>query len=127
MLDVDVPARRRRLVVVDDQVEFLDLMRTRLVRDPSLEVVGEAASGEAALALVSSLTPTPDGILVDVEMPGIDGFETARRLRAVAPSLRVILTSASDSPQYGAAALRVGAQFLPKRNLSANAILHLLD
>jgi DNA-binding NarL/FixJ family response regulator len=127
MLDLRAPVRPRRLVVVDDQPDFLELMRTRLTRDRSLEVVGEAASGEAALELVSSLAPAPDGILVDIEMPGIDGFETARRLRALAPSLRVILTSASDSPRYGAAAVRVGAQFLAKRNLSANAVLHLLD
>jgi NarL family two-component system response regulator LiaR len=127
MLEVDAPVRRRRVVVVDDQRDFLELIRSRLTRDQSLEVVGEAASGEAALELVSSLTPTPDGILVDVEMPGIDGFETARRLRALAPSLRVILTSASDTPRYSVAASRVAALFLPKRNLSANAVLHLLD
>jgi len=127
MIDTDAPARRRRLVVVDDQPDFLHLMRSRLTRDESIEIIGEAASGQAALELVSSLTPAPDAILLDVEMPGIDGFETARRLRALAPSLRIILTSASDSSGYGATALRLGALFLPKRNLSANAVLHLLD
>lgn len=118
---------RRRLVVVDDQPDFLQLLRNRLGRDASIEIVGEAASGQAALELVPSLTPAPDAVLLDVEMPGIDGFETARRLRSLAPALRIILTSASDSPRYGAAAVRLGALFLPKRNLSANAVLHLLD
>jgi DNA-binding NarL/FixJ family response regulator len=127
MLDLETPVRRRRLVVVDDQPDFLDLIRTRLTRDRTLEVVGEAASGEAALDLISSLIPAPGGILVDVEMPGIDGFETARRLRTVAPTVRIILTSASDSSGYDRAAVRIGALFLSKRNLSANAVLHLLD
>jgi DNA-binding NarL/FixJ family response regulator len=116
-----------RLVVVDDQADVLGLMRDRLVRENTIEVLGEASSGEAALELISTLSPSPDAILVDVEMPGIDGFETARRLRALAPSLRIILISASDSPRYCAAAERIGAQFLAKRHLSANAVLQLLD
>jgi DNA-binding NarL/FixJ family response regulator len=117
----------RTLVVVDDQTEFLEIARTRLSRDAALQVIGEATTGEAALELLRTLSPAPDGVLLDVEMPGIDGFETARRLRTLAPSVRVILTSASDTPRYGAAASRVGAVFLPKRRLSAEAVLHLLD
>jgi DNA-binding NarL/FixJ family response regulator len=126
MLQVDLAARLPRLVVVDDQPDFLQLIRTRLTRDHTLEVVGEATSGQAAVDLVSSMTPAPDGIVVDVEMPGIDGFETARRLRTVVPAARIILTSASETVGYGKAAGRMGALFLSKRNLSADAVLHLL-
>jgi CheY-like chemotaxis protein len=115
------------VVLVDDQSEFLELARGRLTRGAALEVVGEATSGQAALDLVEQLTPGPDLVLLDVEMPGLDGFETARRLRKLAPGVRVILTSASDSAQYGAAAVGVGAVFLPKKNLTAQAILDLLD
>ena len=113
--------------MVDDQPDFLQLMRTRLTRDQTIEVIGEAASGEAALELLESLAQPPDAILLDVEMPGLDGFQTARRLRTLRPTVRIILTSASDTPRYAAAAVRVGAVFLPKRNLSAHAVLHLLD
>ncbi|MBV9545864.1 MAG: response regulator transcription factor [Chloroflexi bacterium] len=118
---------RRTLIVVDDQPDFLKIARSRLTRDETLEVIAEATSGEAALDLVPQLQPTPDGVLLDVEMPGLDGFETARRLRALAPELRIILTSASDTSHYGVAAGRIGAAFLPKRSLSAEAVLHLLD
>jgi DNA-binding NarL/FixJ family response regulator len=117
----------RTIVVVDDQVEFLQFARGRLTTGAELEIIGEATSGPAALDLVARLSPTPDGVLLDVEMPGLDGLEVARRLRAVAPGVRVILTSASDGPGYSAVASKLGAAFLPKRNLSAEAVLHLLD
>ena len=123
----DTQNRRRTLLVVDDQAEFLQLVRSRLTREQTLDVVAEATSGEAALDLVPRLEPCPDGVLLDVEMPGLDGFETARRLRVLLPTLRIILTSASDTPRYGVAAGRIGASFLPKRQLTAQAVLHLLD
>jgi CheY-like chemotaxis protein len=125
---MDAPSKRlRTIVVVDDQTEFLRIARARLSRDTFLEIVGEATSGEAALDLMTRLAPEPDGILLDVEMPGLDGFETARRLRTLAPEVRVILTSASVAAGYGAVATRMGAAFLPKNRLSAEAVLNLLD
>jgi two-component system, NarL family, response regulator DesR len=114
------------VVLVDDQSEFLELARGLLARGAALQVVGDASSGEAALALIAQLAPQPDIALVDVEMPGLDGFETARRLRALAPTVRVILTSASSNTRYAAAAVGVGAVFLPKRRLSAKAVLDLV-
>jgi DNA-binding NarL/FixJ family response regulator len=116
----------RTLVVVDDQPEFVQLTRLRLSRAPGLAVVGDAESGEALLALLGKLDPLPEAVLLDVEMPGMDGFETARRLRELAPGLRIILTSASDARGYTGLAERLGAAFLPKRSLSPEAILRLL-
>jgi DNA-binding NarL/FixJ family response regulator len=115
------------MLLVDDEPTFLEFARQRLSRGSRLQVVAEAPSGEAALSLVADLEARPDVVLLDVEMPGLDGFETARRLRTLAPTSRIILTSASSSPRYGTAAVRVGAVFLPKRSLSAEAILQLLD
>lgn len=116
---------RRTLVVVDDQPDFLKLARSRLTRTMSIDVIGETTSGQTALELVPQLAP--DAVLLDVEMPGLDGFETARRLRTLAPRVRIILTSASETPRYAAIATRLGAVFLPKRSLSAEAVLQLLD
>lgn len=119
--------RERTLVLVDDQPEFLRLARDLLARPAGLRVVGEASSGEEALRLMPRLESVPEAVLLDVEMPGLDGFETARRLRAVAPGIRIILTSASDIRGYATAALGLGAAFLSKRNLSVEAILRLMD
>jgi DNA-binding NarL/FixJ family response regulator len=120
-------SRTRSIVLVDDQLDFLTFLRDRLGRSAALDVVGEATTGEAALALIPELQPEPDVVLLDVEMPGLDGFETARRMRAVAPRVRIILTSASRSAEYGRAAVGLGAAFVPKRSLSIKAILQLLD
>ena len=120
-------AQPRTIVVVDDQADFLPVVRARLTRGETLQVIAEATSGEAALELVPHLEPTPDAVVLDVEMPGLDGFETARRLRSLAPAVRIILTSASDRSGYGVAANGLGAAFLPKRNLTPEAVLHLLD
>src|SRR5438046_10467441 len=114
--------RERTLVLVDDQPEFLRLARDLLARPTGLRVVGEASSGEEALRLMPRLESVPEAILLDVEMPGLDGFETARRLRAVAPGIRIILTSASDSRGYATAALAVDAACRRRRNLSDDAI-----
>jgi two-component system nitrate/nitrite response regulator NarL len=123
----DVRNPSHRLVLVDDQTEFLELTRTRLTQGAVFEVVGEATSGDAALALIVELEPAPDAVLLDIEMPGLDGFETARRMRTLAPNVRIILISASDNSRYRAAAEGIGAAFLAKRSLSAEAILRLLD
>lgn len=121
------PRPARRLVLVDDQPEFLRLARSRLAQPPGLQVIGEATSGEAALELMPRLEPGPEAVLLDVEMPGLDGFETARRLRSVAPGVRIILTSASDSRAYSRAADQLGVAFLAKRSLSVESILRLID
>jgi DNA-binding NarL/FixJ family response regulator len=117
----------RTLLLVDDQVEFLQLLRTRLARAPGLRIVGEASSGEQALELLRELVPLPEAALVDVEMPGLDGFTTAQRLRERAPELRVVLISASADRRYPALAASVGARFLSKRDLTTEAVLRLLD
>lgn len=115
----------RTLLLVDDQPEFLQIARQRLTREPGLQVIGEATSGEDALQLLPTLQP--EAVLMDVEMPGLDGFETARRLKTVAPGVRIILTSASNDRGYSAAAVGLGVAFLSKRNLSVEAVLRLID
>lgn len=63
---------------------------------PGFESVGEVATGEEALEAAIELAP--DLALVDVRMPGLDGLETTRRLRAARPATVVILVSADDNP-----------------------------
>ncbi|MFD5386872.1 response regulator [Streptomyces sp. NPDC127074] len=96
-----------RVVVVDD--EQLVRMALRLVIDgePDLTVVGEAADGDAAIAIVGELRP--DVVLMDVRMPGRDGLSTTRELltRPVPP--RVLMLTTFDSDDLVLGALRAGA------------------
>lgn len=110
-----------RLLLVDDQPVFLELARAMFWNQEGFTVAGEAASGEEAVALMPQVRP--DVVLLDIEMPGMHGFETARRLLAMAPGLRVIMVSASTDDQYPALATDAGALgFLSKKLLSAEAL-----
>lgn len=109
------------ILVVDDQPEFLQLARALLNNPPGLVVVGEATSGPEALALL--LVLKPDVVVLDVQMPGMSGFETARRLLAASPGLCIIMVSAFDEADYEALAYSVGAAaFLTKKEFSAGAV-----
>ncbi len=114
-----------RLLLVDDQPVFLELARAILWGHRGFEIVGEAGSGEQALALLPDANP--DVVLLDVEMPGMHGFEAARRLMAAAPGLRVVMVSASPDTEYAMLATAAGALgFLSKKLLSADALAALL-
>jgi DNA-binding NarL/FixJ family response regulator len=115
-----------RVLVVEDSAAFRTLVRELLRDEPALLVVGEVASGEEALRLAPDLRP--DVALVDLTLPGINGYETARGLRALIPGLRVILMSAESDPIFGETATASGAHgFIGKRVLRAPAILRLLN
>jgi DNA-binding NarL/FixJ family response regulator len=116
----------RTVLLVDDQPEFLQLAKLLLDQHPALQVVGEAHSGESALAILSQVQP--DAAIVDVHMPGMNGFEAARQLLRQAPELRVILVSAFDDAQFAVLARQSGAvAFLTKKSFSPEAIAQVLE
>ena len=83
-----------RVLTVDDQAVFRGIAREVIDATPGFESVGEAASGEEALAAVARLAP--ELVLLDVRMPGLDGIEVARRLRATHPDTVLVLISMED-------------------------------
>ena len=111
-----------KVLLVDDEREFLDMAGDLLRRDPNIAIVGHAESGEEALTLLATLKP--EVVIIDVNMPGMGGFEVAGRLLEIAPSTRLIIVSTSDDPEYESTARSVGAvAFLTKKSLSASAVL----
>ena len=92
-----------RVLTVDDQAVFRGIAREVIDATPGFESVGEAASGEEALAAVDRLDPQL--VLLDVRMPGLDGIEVARRLRATHPDTlrRADLDRGPDRPPVGGA------------------------
>src|SRR3954451_6817389 len=82
------------VLIVDDQLVFRDVARQVIEATPDFVLLGEAASGEYALASVEELHP--DLVLVGVRMSGMDGIETARRLHSAQPNAVVVLTSIED-------------------------------
>ena len=112
------------LLIVDDHEGFRSFARTLLGAE-AFDVAGEAADGEAALAAVRELRP--DVVLLDVQMPGIDGFEVAQRLAAEPQAPGVVLTSSRDASDYGSRLARVPVLgFVRKQDLSCAAVAALL-
>src|SRR3954453_6459806 len=96
-----------RVFLCDDVAEIRVLMRFTLEEDDRLEVVGEAADGEAGVAGV--LDTKADVILLDLSMPGMDGLEAIQRLREVAPDTVIVVLSGFSAGRLGEAALQLGA------------------
>jgi DNA-binding NarL/FixJ family response regulator len=97
-----------RLVIVDDHSLVRDGLRARLAVVAGIEVIGEAASGDEALALAGRLAP--DLMLVDVGMRGMNGIELATHLRSRHPAIRVLMLSMYDNREYVLSAMRAGAR-----------------
>jgi DNA-binding NarL/FixJ family response regulator len=115
---------RPTLLIVDDHPGFRSLAR-RLLAAGGFEVVGEAADGLAAIAAARRLRP--DVLLLDVQLPGVDGFEVAARLRDGGAGPAVVLISTRDRADYGPRVDRCGARgFIHKADLSGAAVRALL-
>jgi len=115
-----------RVLVVDDHEEFRSLARA-LLESEGFEVVGDAADGEQALDCVARLRP--DVVLLDIQLPGIDGFAIADRLAAAgstAPCV-VLISSRTASAYRRRLAVAPVRGFLSKADLTGPALRRLLS
>jgi DNA-binding NarL/FixJ family response regulator len=97
-----------RLLIVDDHAFFRKGLRGLLKLVPEIEVVGEADSGAEALAQTAALQP--DIILMDVQMPDVNGVEATRQVLAMSPHIGVLMLTMFDDDDSVFAAMRVGAR-----------------
>ena len=103
-----------RLLVVDDQPAVRRGLRVRFHLEPDMQVVGEASTGREALTLAQTLAP--DVVLMDIEMPGMDGIEATAALRTIVPQSAVVILSIHTERQTRIRAQAAGAvAFVEKR------------
>jgi DNA-binding NarL/FixJ family response regulator len=113
------------VLLVDDQPEFLQVAQTLLADDPDVTVIGTASNGEEAIAMVAALAP--DLVVLDVQMPGMSGFEAAKRMVAANPGLRIVMVSSDGEPGYELFARSAGAEaFLTKKQFLGDGLAPIL-
>jgi DNA-binding NarL/FixJ family response regulator len=112
------------VLIVDDHAGFRSAAR-RLLELEGYTVVGEAADGLSAIAEVRRLRP--DLVLLDIQLPDVDGFEVCERLSRAGDAPAVVLTSSRDPSDYGPCLQRTAAcGFVPKAELSGAGIADIL-
>lgn len=110
-----------RVVLVDDQDMIRSGLRLLLETEPDIEVVGEASAGASALDEIR--WRRPDVVLMDIQMPGMDGLEATRRIVAGADPPRVCILTTFDLDAYVFEALRAGASGFLLKNAPASALI----
>lgn len=112
-----MPASILSILLADDHDVVLAGLRSTLERQPNVRIIGEAADGRAAVQLAQELSP--DIVVMDISMPGLNGIEATRQIRGVAPEIKVITLSMHSDRQFVAAALKAGAVGYVLKNSAA--------
>jgi len=113
------------VLIVDDHPSFRASAR-RMLESEGFEVVAEAGTGAEALQAADAWRP--ELVLLDVQLPDVQGFDVAERLCVNGSSPAVILTSSRDGSDFGPLVERSGARgFVPKSDLSGEALRRILD
>ena len=97
-----------RILLADDHPVVRDGLAAMLSTQPDFQVIGEAGTGAEAVDQAARLRP--DVVLMDLEMPALDGIEAIRRLRAADPAVQVVVLTAFDTDERIVGALQAGAQ-----------------
>ena len=104
-----------KTIILDDNCAFLEFLRGLLSKFDFISVIAEADSAEKALVEVEK--ETPDLMIADIRLPGMDGMELAGVLKNRFPGTRGILITLHDDDRYRAQAQRLGFSYIPKSSL----------
>lgn len=108
MLKPDTSNKKIRVLLADDHTVVRQGLRLLLIRNPDIDVIGEAASGCEALELCRQLSP--DVVIVDVAMPEMNGVEATRQIRQNFPAINILILSMHKDAIYVRETLRAGAK-----------------
>jgi two-component system, NarL family, response regulator LiaR len=110
-----------RIILVEDQRIVREGLIALLEDEPEIEIVGEAPDGAHAVALYERVRP--DVVLMDLQMPHVDGPEATRRIRAIDPAARILVLTTYGTDEFIFKALRAGARGYLLKDASADELL----
>ncbi|QAY68279.1 response regulator transcription factor [Paenibacillus protaetiae] len=116
--------KKIKVLIVDDHPHGREGIRDIIRMDSSFDIVGEADSGEAALAAVQKAEP--DLILMDIHMPGMGGLEATQQMKLLYPSVIIVMVTVSDDSTHLFEAIKRGAQGYLLKNLAPSSWLEYL-
>jgi DNA-binding NarL/FixJ family response regulator len=110
-----------RVLIADDHPIVREGLRRLLSLEDDVEIVGEAADGDATVALIEKLDP--DIVLLDLRMPGLDGFGTMQRLQRLGKKTRVIVLTASEDKNEFVQAMKLGCSGIVLKQTAADLVI----
>ena len=118
------PEETTRVLVVDDHEVFSDAVAMLLERQPDVHLLGSARDAEEAIRMIDVSADQPDVVLMDLDLPGLDGIQATRRIRELSPDAKVVVLTGGMDPEAIADALAAGAcGYVPK----SRAVDELMD
>lgn len=119
------PAMKLRVLLVDDHRMFREALRALLERSPNIEVVAETGNGSDTLAQIAETSP--DIVCMDIGLPGMNGVETTRRLKAAHPAIKVIALSIYAERRYVLDMIEAGASAYVTKDEASDELLRAID
>lgn len=113
-----------RVLLVDDHILFREGLAGLISSQPDMEIVGEA--GDGLEAVVKALELKPDLILMDIQMPGLDGGEATRKITAQLPDTTVVMLTVQDDEEVFFQAIQQGAQGYLLKNIRSRDMIAML-
>ena len=117
--------KKIRLLMVDDHPIFRDGIKARLMRQAHLKIVGEASDGREAVDKVQKLSP--DVVIMDIGLPGMNGLEATKRVCQIAPQTRVLILTVYDNKEYALQAFHSGARGYILKNMPSTELIHAVE
>jgi DNA-binding NarL/FixJ family response regulator len=114
-----------RTLLVDDSSEFLEAAQRFLATETKVEIIGQAHSGQDAVKAATRLEP--DLILMDLSMPGMNGLDATRQIKALPDPPKVIILTIYDNPEYRTAAQAVQADGFVTKSEFGSELLPLIQ
>ncbi len=113
-----------KVIIVDDHPLFRQGLRDVLETNPTMKVVGEAADGEVAIEIVNEIKP--DVVLMDINLPTINGLQVTRRIKNQLPNCKVIVITGYDDDEQVFHALRAGASAYCSKDVPPEALIGII-